>query len=97
MYSYCTNSTVKVRFILELVAADKARIQSESAAAIADRIKPLPSTDGLDDEQLKQLARELHAAIDKVQSDTIEPSYPCLGRRTALRCHLQGREVKEGN
>lgn len=59
-----------MNFILELVAADKARIQSESAAAIADRIKPLPSTDGLDDEQLKQLARELHAAIDKVTSDT---------------------------
>ena len=50
----------------ELLAAEQKRIAEESAAAIADRIKPLPSTDGLDDEQLKQLARELHAAIDKV-------------------------------
>ena len=52
--------------IKELLAAEQKRIAEESAAAIADRIKPLPSTDGLDDEQLKQLARELHAAIDKV-------------------------------
>ena len=31
-----------------------------------ETLKPLPSCDGMDDEQLRQLARELHAAIDKV-------------------------------
>ena len=43
-------------------------MDEESKSAIGDRIKPLPSTEGMDDEQLRQLARELHAAIDKVQS-----------------------------
>ena len=41
-------------------------MDEESKSAIGDRIKPLPSTEGMDDEQLRQLARELHAAIDKV-------------------------------
>ena len=41
-------------------------MDEESKAAIGDRIKPLPSTEGMDDEQLRQLARELHSAIDKV-------------------------------
>ena len=58
---------LKLDLAVELLAADQKRIADESAAAITDRIKPLPSTDGLDDEQLKQLARELHAAIDKVR------------------------------
>ena len=50
----------------ELIAAEKAKMDEESKSAIGDRIKPLPSTEGMDDEQLRQLARELHAAIDKV-------------------------------
>merc|ERR1739838_104211 len=59
----------------ELLAAEQKRIADESAAAIADRIKPLPSTDGLDDEQLKQLARELHAAIDKADEQRYDSIY----------------------
>ena len=46
-------------------------MDEESKSAIGDRIKPLPSTEGMDDEQLRQLARELHAAIDKVISHMI--------------------------
>ena len=46
-------------------------MDEESKSAIGDRIKPLPSTEGMDDEQLRQLARELHAAIDKVFSHMI--------------------------
>ena len=46
-------------------------MDEESKSAIGDRIKPLPSTEGMDDEQLRQLARELHAAIDKVLSHMI--------------------------
>merc|ERR1712168_1727680 len=56
----------------ELIAAEKAKMDEESKSAIGDRIKPLPSTEGMDDEQLRQLARELHAAIDKAEKETDE-------------------------
>merc|ERR1712168_336911 len=59
----------------ELIAAEKAKMDEESKSAIGDRIKPLPSTDGLDDEQLKQLARELHAAIDKADEQRYDAIY----------------------
>jgi len=42
------------------------KLNDSRAEAMKDRIKPLPESSGLDEEQLKQLCRELHAAIDKV-------------------------------
>ena len=39
----------------ELLQAEENKLAEDAKAAMADRIKPLPSTDGLDDEQLKQL------------------------------------------
>ena len=41
--------------LLELLQAEENKLAEDAKAAMADRIKPLPSTDGLDDEQLKQL------------------------------------------
>merc|ERR1711917_36416 len=59
----------------ELIAAEKAKMDEESKSAIGDRIKPLPSTEGMDDEQLRQLARELHAAIDKADEQRYDACY----------------------
>ena len=51
------------------MAEERSRVEAESKAAMSERIKPLPSLEGMEDEQLKQLARELHAAIDKVSGE----------------------------
>merc|ERR1739838_1168762 len=82
----------------ELLAAEQKRIADESAAAIADRIKPLPSTDGLDDEQLKQLARELHAAIDKADEQRYDSIYKVeKSKKETEELANKHKELKKSN
>jgi hypothetical protein len=49
-----------------MVAAETSKLEADRKEIMKERLRPLPSAAGLDDEQLKQLCRELHAAIDKV-------------------------------
>ena len=51
----------------ELLNDEVKKLENERADQMKDRIKPLPESSGMDEEQLKQLCRELHAAIDKVK------------------------------
>ena len=48
------------------MAEEEKKQSNDRADMMKERIKPLPESAGLDDEQLRQLCRELHAAIDKV-------------------------------
>merc|ERR1712157_465071 len=68
----------------ELIAAEKAKMDEESKSSIGDRIKPLPSTEGMDDEQLRQLARELHAAIDKADEQRYDHATRLIRQRKKL-------------
>merc|ERR1711915_343991 len=79
----------------ELIAAEKAKMDEESKSAIGDRIKPLPSCEGMDEEQLRQLARELHAAIDKADEQRYDAEYKVDKAKTeAADLAAKAKEIK---
>ena len=64
----CADKKCKHYSDSELLNEEVKKLENDRAEQMKDRIKPLPDSSGMDEEQLKQLCRELHAAIDKVNS-----------------------------
>merc|ERR1712193_241960 len=59
----------------ELLNDEVKKLENDRADQMKDRIKPLPDSSGMDEEQLKQLCRELHAAIDKADEQRYDAEY----------------------
>ncbi|CBY30613.1 unnamed protein product [Oikopleura dioica] len=59
----------------ELLASEVAANSSARDEALQERVKPLPDYASMDEEQLKQLCRELHASIDKADEQRYDAEY----------------------
>ncbi|CAG5104731.1 Oidioi.mRNA.OKI2018_I69.chr1.g1490.t1.cds [Oikopleura dioica] len=59
----------------ELLAEEASALASAREETLKERVKPLPEYTSMDEEQLKQLCRELHAAIDKADEQRYDAEY----------------------
>ena len=86
-----TQRKMQLKSLLLAKAKDELQKEAERKAArkkevLGERITPLPDLSGMDDEALKQLLRDIHSKIDKI--DVLFISKINL-RHLFTHCHVQ--------